>query len=238
MMGVTRKAWVGAFVVGSIVLFAAGLFMIGERRLLFTGHFEVSTTFARVTGLEVGTRVRLAGLDAGEVLEIRVPPLPSERFLVRMRVREDVRALVRTDSTCTIQTDGLVGNAFVQVSPGTDTAPLAGEGDVLTGVDPIELADVLREGRETFQIMSRRVVSLTDDVSGTLTSLTNTMNTTRDVIAKAGERIDEMRPRPEVLADVRHTVGGVRAVVGRTRAGEGTVGRLPPTRRSTIACAR
>jgi len=77
----SREAWVGAFVVGGIALFAAGLFMIGDRRLLFTDHFEVSTTFAKVTGLEVGTRVRLAGLDAGEVLEIRVPPgpLPARR---------------------------------------------------------------------------------------------------------------------------------------------------------------
>lgn len=127
-MGITKQAWVGVFVLGAVALFAAGLFMIGDRRLLFTGHFEVSTTFAKVTGLEVGTRVRLAGLDVGEVLEIRVPPMPSGRFLVRMRVREDVRALVRTDSACTIQTDGLVGNAFVQVSPGTDAAPLAREG--------------------------------------------------------------------------------------------------------------
>jgi len=227
MMERSREAWVGAFVVGGIALFAAGLFMIGDRRLLFTDHFEVSTTFAKVTGLEVGTRVRLAGLDAGEVLEIRVPPVPSERFVVRMRVREDVRALVRTDSTCTIQSDGLVGNAFVQVSPGTDAAPLAGEGDVLPGVDPIELADVLREGRETIQLINSRVVSLTDDVSGTLTSLTETMDTTRGVIATVGERIDEFGATGnEVLADVRHTVGDVRAVVARTRAGEGTVGRL------------
>lgn len=226
-MGMTKPAWVGVFVLGTIALFAAGLFMIGDRRLLFTGHFEVSTTLAKVTGLEVGTRVRLAGLDAGEVLEIRVPPAPSGRFLVRMRVREDVRPLVRTDSACTIQTDGLVGNAFVQMSPGTDAAPLAGEGDVLPGVDPIELADVLREGRETIQLINRRVVSLTDEVSGTLTSLTRTMDTTREVIATAGRRVDEFGATGhEVLTDVRHTVGDVRVLVERTRAGEGTVGRL------------
>lgn len=226
-MGITKQAWVGVFVLGAVALFAAGLFMIGDRRLLFTGHFEVSTTFAKVTGLEVGTRVRLAGLDAGEVLEIRVPPMPSGRFLVRMRVREDVRALVRTDSACTIQTDGLVGNAFVQVSPGTDAAPLAREGDLLPGVDPIELADVLREGRETIQLINSRVVSLTDDVSGTLTSLTRTMDATRDVIATAGRRVDQFGATGnEVLTDVRHTVGDVRALVERTRAGEGSVGRL------------
>ncbi|MDH4066414.1 MAG: MCE family protein, partial [Acidobacteriota bacterium] len=72
-----RAAWVGAFVLGGVLLFAAGLFLIGDRRLLFTDNFEIGTTFSKVTGLQVGTRVRLAGLDAGEVLEIRVPRRPS-----------------------------------------------------------------------------------------------------------------------------------------------------------------
>src|SRR5687767_3581965 len=99
-MSTTRTAVVGAFVLGGLLLFAAGLFMIGDRRLLFADQFEVTTAFTRVTGLQVGTQVRVAGLDAGEVLEIRVPSLPSQPFVVRMRLREDLHHLVRTDSVC------------------------------------------------------------------------------------------------------------------------------------------
>ena len=47
----SKAAWVGAFVVGGVLLFSVGLFMIGDRRLLFTRHFEVATTFGKVTGL-------------------------------------------------------------------------------------------------------------------------------------------------------------------------------------------
>ena len=222
-----RAAWVGAFVLGGVLLFAVGLFMIGDRRLLFTGHFEVGTTFGKVTGLQVGTRVRLAGLDAGEVLEIRVPPRPSERFLVRMRIREDLRPLVRTDSRCAIQTDGIVGNAFIQVSTGTDEAPVVGDGGVLPGTDPIEFADLIQEGRETFRLVSREVLDLTDDVSGALSSLTRTVDTTEGVIARAGEQIGEMGASGRrLMADAEGSVADVRAIVERTRAGEGTVGRL------------
>jgi phospholipid/cholesterol/gamma-HCH transport system substrate-binding protein len=175
----------------------------------------------------VGTRVRLAGLDAGEVLEVGVPPTPSRPFLVRMRIRQDLRALVRTDSVCAIQTDGLVGAAFIQVSVGTDAAPIVGNGAVLAGRDPVELADVLQEGREAFQLVSREVMSLTGDVSGLVTSVTRAVDTTEVVIGRSGERIERMgQSGQQVLADVQRGVGDVQAIVARARAGEGTVGRL------------
>src|SRR5688572_33055682 len=86
-MGSNRKAVVGAFVVAGTLLFAFGLFLIGDRRLLFARQFEIATTFGKVSGLQVGTKVRVEGYDAGEVLEIRIPPRPSERFVVRMRIQ-------------------------------------------------------------------------------------------------------------------------------------------------------
>jgi phospholipid/cholesterol/gamma-HCH transport system substrate-binding protein len=107
---------VGAFIVGGILLFAGGLFLIGDRRLLLARQFELNATFGKVTGLQVGGKVRLAGFDAGEVLEIMIPPRPSDRFRVRMRVREDLHQLVRIDSTCGLQTDGIVGSTFLQIS--------------------------------------------------------------------------------------------------------------------------
>ena len=117
-----RTALVGAFVLGGLLVFGGGLFLIGDRRLLFAEQFELTSTFGKVTGLQVGTQVRLAGLDVGEVLEITLPSGPSDKFRVRMRLREDVRQLVRTDSTAAIQTDGIVGSAFIQVSVGTDAS--------------------------------------------------------------------------------------------------------------------
>lgn len=59
--------------------------------------------------------MRVAGLDAGEVLEIVLPRRPSNGFRVRMRARDDVRRLLRVDSEAVVQTDGIVGTAFIQI---------------------------------------------------------------------------------------------------------------------------
>lgn len=91
-----RAIGVGAFVIGGLVLFSVGLFLIGDRRMLFRKTFEVRSQFSRISGLQSGAKVRVAGLDAGEVTGIHVPAGPSAKFVVAMKIRDDVRQIIRT----------------------------------------------------------------------------------------------------------------------------------------------
>ncbi len=54
-----------------LLLFAVGLFLIGDRRMLFTDTFEVYAEFTQIAALDTGAKVRVAGMDAGEVEEIQ-----------------------------------------------------------------------------------------------------------------------------------------------------------------------
>jgi phospholipid/cholesterol/gamma-HCH transport system substrate-binding protein len=226
-MSSTRTAMVGAFVLGGLVLFAAGLFMIGDRRLLFADQFEVTTAFTKVTGLQVGTQVRVAGLDAGEVLEIRVPAVPSQPFVVRMRLREDLHHLVRTDSVCSVHTDGIVGSAFIQVSPGSDGAPIVAAGQTLEGRDMIEFSDLIAEGRDTFRTVTREVMDLKGDVSDAIVAATEATRTVDSVIQDTGSEIQTMmQTSTKAVEEVRHVLADARVIVSDIKAGQGTVGQL------------
>src|SRR5512134_2708673 len=108
-MNRSKLVGAGAFVVIGLLLFTVGLFMIGERRMLFEDRFAVHTEFANLGQLELGAVVRVSGMDAGEVTEIRIPPSPAGKFRVRMELREDLHGLVRTDSIAATQMEGLVG---------------------------------------------------------------------------------------------------------------------------------
>ena len=212
-MSRSRSAVIGAFLVGGVLLFAGGLFLIGDRRLLFADQFELHSTFGKVTGLQVGSVVRFAGLDAGEVREITIPSQPSHKFGVRMRVREDLRHLIRTDSTASVQTDGLVGSTFIQISPGADAAPVVDPGGAIPGKDPVAFADLIEEGRETFRVVAGEMIELKGDVSEAIVSLNAIVETTDGVIADAGGKIGNL------LADANTIVGGI-------KDGRGTVGQL------------
>ena len=227
MSATTRTAIVGAFVLGGLTLFAAGLFLIGDRRLLFAEQFEVMTTFTTVSGLEVGTQVRVAGLPAGEVLEIGLPRVPSEPFRVRMRLRDDLRHLVRTDSVCAVQSDGLVGSAFIQITPGTDAAAVVTDGQTISGIDMIEFGDLIQEGRDTFRTVTIEVMALKEDVSEAVVAATDAVRTVDTVITDVGTELEAMvKTSTRAVDEVQKVLDEARLIVTNIKAGEGTIGQL------------
>ena len=121
----SNKVALGVFLVAGLLLFAAGIFWICDRRQLFSGSLELNAEFRNVSGLTRGAKVRVSGLDAGEVLEVHIPGIPEQPFRVRFRILSTFRPIIRTDSVASIQTDGLVGNKYLQVGVGTSGAPVA-----------------------------------------------------------------------------------------------------------------
>ena len=226
-MNQKRVVVVGVFLVGGFLLFAAGLFLIGDRRLLFARQVEIYSEFGKVTGLEVGSKVRVAGLDAGEVLAIGIPSRPSEKFRVRVRLRDDLLPLVRTDSVAAMQTDGIVGNTYLQVGRGTDAAPVVSPGGTIAGLDPVEFADLIQEGRDTFRTVTREMVDLKGSVDQTFNALAGTARTTSGLITDLGSDLSDMAQHgTAAVEDARAVLAASREVVDQVTAGKGTVGRL------------
>lgn len=216
----SRVAAVGLFVLMAGLLFALGLFMIGDRRALFARDFEIYTEFSRIGGIQKGAIVRVSGADAGEVEEIRVPRNPSERFRLKLRVLEDLRGLVRTDSVASIQTDGLVGNKFIQIEAGTDAAPQAPDGSTIQGSDLYDFTDLLAQASRTLQDIN----GVIDEVRGAINlALADVSKTTREANAIMHGLDREIQLLLE-NADV--VVQDTGAIVRGIREGKGTAGKL------------
>jgi phospholipid/cholesterol/gamma-HCH transport system substrate-binding protein len=226
-MAPSRRAAVGAFVIAGVLIFGVGLFLIGDRRLLFVDRYELYTQFGRVTGVQVGTGVRVAGLAAGEVTEVIIPPGPADRFRVRMRIRQDLQPLVRTDSVAAIQTDGIVGNAFIQVGGGTESAAIAPAGSTIEGRDPIEFADLIEEGRDTFRAVSKEIIDLRGDISEAIDVLTVTLEEANALIGEVGADAKLVAAEARrITADAAETAEDVKAMVADVRAGKGNIGKF------------
>jgi phospholipid/cholesterol/gamma-HCH transport system substrate-binding protein len=220
MMPPGRLIGIGVFVAAGISLFAFGLFMIGERRLMFAEQFEVSAEFAEVSALQNGAVVRVRGMHAGEVTAIAVPPSPSGKFKVRMRIREDLRQLVRTDSVASIQTDGIVGNRFVQVQAGSERGAVVAHGGVIASREPFEFADLLERGSETIENVNTTIVQLQADLGKLLGTVADTARNTNDMISTVSADV-------EAISSVgRRMFDDTSRIVEGIRAGRGTVGRL------------
>ncbi len=161
-MASNRLVAVGAFVLLGVLLFGVGLFFIGNRRMLWSNNFEAYAEFTNIAGLENGAKVRVAGMDAGEVEEIHVPAGPAGRFRLKVRLREDLHPLMRLDSVATIQNDGLVGNKFVQIEAGTEGSPRLPDQGTMQSREPFDLAALLEKMSATVDLVTDTV----DEVRG------------------------------------------------------------------------
>lgn len=210
----------GAFVVIGGLLFAAALFMIGERRMLFEERFTVYTEFARLGQLEPGAIVRVAGINAGEVSDIQVPTSPARKFRVEMEVREDLRPLLRADSVAAIQTEGLVGGVFVNIASGTEQAPPLPEDGTIPSREPFALADLLQQASDTITKVNETVEALSGDIEKTVEQISMA---TED----AHELIHEISPQIMAIAENGNRISAdTQQIVEKLRAGEGTIGKL------------
>jgi phospholipid/cholesterol/gamma-HCH transport system substrate-binding protein len=220
MMPPVRLIGIGVFVLCGTLLFALGLFLIGDRRLMFADQFETHAEFARLAGLQNGAPVRVNGMNAGEVLAIAIPGAPGGRFQVRMRIREDLRHLVRTDSIASIQTDGIVGNRFVQIEAGSEQAPVVAEGGTIASREPFDFADLLARGSKTIDTINATIIQLRDDLEDVVAAVGETAINANNVVKTVASDVEAMsRAGRRISDDTSRIVEGI-------RAGRGTIGKL------------
>jgi phospholipid/cholesterol/gamma-HCH transport system substrate-binding protein len=215
-----RLVAVGAFVVGGLLLFAVGLFLIGNRRMLFSKTFDAYAEFSNLAGLQAGAKVRVAGLDAGEVDTIHVPPNPSARFRVKLRIREDLHPLIRVDSVASIQNDGLVGNKFIQVEAGSDQAQIVPDRGTIKSHEPFDLAEMLKRMSEAVDLVTTSVEEVKGRAEELLVAATG--------VAKEAQLVveDFRKDARVIMASAQRVSQNVNAIVAGVKEGRGTVGKL------------
>jgi phospholipid/cholesterol/gamma-HCH transport system substrate-binding protein len=200
---------VGSFAMAGLALFATGLFMIGNRHEAFSRHTQFYVEFSNLSGIARGTEVQVAGMDAGEVIEVRIPASPASKFRVRLRITETLSGLVRTDSIVTIDTEGVVGNRFLSINSGTAQAPPAPPDSTLRSKEATELSALL------------------DQAKGTITDIDATVRNANGVITNAGKVVATVGGNlNSALTEVRTTVGNANDIVTGLKAGKGAAGML------------
>jgi phospholipid/cholesterol/gamma-HCH transport system substrate-binding protein len=111
---------VGAFVIAGAISLAYLSVSLGGLRLFSSDRYEVTARFSSVGGLKTGDPVKISGVSVGEVAAIRLVDFAAEAALSIDRYVE-----IPKDSMASIQSNGLLGDAFVSLSPGADDRNLA-----------------------------------------------------------------------------------------------------------------
>src|SRR6266404_3755709 len=208
------------FVIGGLILFAAGLFFIGKRHNLFNGNFEVYTEFDRLNGLQKGAKVRVSGMEAGEVLETQVPNRPDGRFRLKLRIQQNLHVFVRTDSVAIIKTMGFTGNSFIDIQKGTQRTRELVSGGTIPSREPLDIADLMQQGSDLLRTTQTSIDYLRARADRTLQSVNS-------AAYHADQTIVAMRPDLQaMMASARKTSEDLSEVVAQVEQGQGAIGKL------------
>jgi phospholipid/cholesterol/gamma-HCH transport system substrate-binding protein len=187
-----QSSILGAVTLTVLVLAGAGLFAIGSRHWPGSHPFHVRAGFQDIRGVEVGTRVRIQGVDAGEVVAVALPQSPGERVTLRLRLNENLRHLVRADATVQIVSEGMIGAKVVDVRPGKpDADPVEEEAMLATG-SGVELPDLLAQANGTLNDLRDGKGVLGGEIIGTLQQVRDTMGAFQQV-GEAGKKMPLVR---------------------------------------------
>lgn len=109
-------------VVGLIVLaIAAGFIIIayesGSIHSKNVDGYKVTAQFSRIDGINVGSAVKLSGVNVGKVLSITLDP---KTYNAIAEIIIDNKYKLPQDSSAEIIGDGLLGQKYVALAPGAD----------------------------------------------------------------------------------------------------------------------
>jgi phospholipid/cholesterol/gamma-HCH transport system substrate-binding protein len=141
----SRVARLGAFIIVTLVVFAAGIFIIGSKEYLFSSTYQVKAQFDNVVGLAEGADVQVGGVHSGTVRSILLPHHPGEKVTVFIDLERSTHEILKKDSVASIETEGLLGNQFVAVSFGSQGAADLHDGDTIAGDPPLQMGDMLKK---------------------------------------------------------------------------------------------
>ena len=215
-----RLAGVGVFVLGGLLLFTVGLFMIGDRQMAFAKKFTVYTEFKKITGLQPGAIVRVRGAKAGAITQILPPNTPSEKFRVKVEISEDLHQLVRTDSLATIETEGLVGGSYLGIGMGTDAAPPVASDGTIAGKEPFDVADLMQQMGDTIKKANDTFDNMKAEVEGTVLAVGDTVDNANKLLVDVAPNMRKMAASGALIAS------DAAQISAQIRAGEGTIGKL------------
>jgi len=164
----SRSFRLGLFLLTTLAIFAASVFLVGREQLTFGSNYRVRSEFDNVAGLSDGADVRVGGIRKGTVQSIRLPKRPDGKVTVSMDLAKETQSIVRQDSVASIQSAGLLGDKYVDISFGSVDAERLKGGETIESEPPLDVSDLFNKANQlldTGQGALENIVGATDNLN-------------------------------------------------------------------------
>ena len=175
-MKISNEAKTGVVIV--VAILATATFYI-KTTSFNAAPYKVKTSFTYADGVKEDSIVKLSGIEVGRVTAIKFQYDPETR--VELELTLDEKAKIREDSIAFISTSGMIGDAYIGLTPGTANKPVIKAGGTVPSEDPIEM---------------RKLWKKADAIA---TSLDNTLIEIKNLASNVNSMVTENKPRMDSI---------------------------------------
>lgn len=235
-----RVKW-GELKVGLLVAFGL-IFLLwasfsGGGSSFFYSKKPLHTVLNTANGIIAGAPVRLSGVEVGKVDEIKlIGKSLTEQVFVTMLIEDRVWFNIKKDSKATLGTIGMLGDKYIELTPGSPELPELAPGDFIEGRvagDLLTLVDHAPEMVGNLQHLAQALGNLATKLEGTDGTLGKLIHSDSlyEALTLASRRAADLVARldsqlPPLLEGATSAAQGFAQVAKSATDTTGTVGRL------------
>lgn len=211
----SRQVRVVALGIIGILLLAYGVYRVGKVFDVFSSRYELAMLVPSVLGLRDGAPVTLAGQRIGQVKDIVFLPVDQRagdnNLRLTIALARDVQQQIRADSRAFLRTQGLLGDKFIDIAPGSPGQAVLEEGDTILAGESMDM--------EQFLAQAATALDEANLIVGELHNITQG-------IARGDGTIGALLTDEQLYTRLVATTGELQQTLGQINDADGTLGRL------------
>lgn len=176
---------VGFLFLTAIALVVVFAYFLGALNPFSNSH-ELQLAYNFAGGIEVGSPVRVMGIKVGKVTAIKFDPNLKTRdgeevkLRVNVRIEKDAWQTVRADSKFFINLAGVIGEKFIEITPGSNNSPVLEPGSLVRGEDPPRIDQLISQSYG----LAGKILDMVEKNEGSVTDTIVQMNKLVDNLNK------------------------------------------------------
>lgn len=107
--------YVGIFAAIGLICVCYLFVVLGEINLIRKNQYTILANFSSVSGLKIGARVEMVGVEIGSVSKIGID---KEKMVANVEFKIDKNIELSEDSIASVKTSGIIGQKYIEISPG------------------------------------------------------------------------------------------------------------------------
>jgi phospholipid/cholesterol/gamma-HCH transport system substrate-binding protein len=205
---------VAAFAIVALGILTYAVIKLGTAAHLFSRRYTLYAFVPNASGLRDGGQVTVAGQLAGAITEIKFLPVgadTSRHLRITVQLDENIQQQVRLDSRVMLRNQGLLGDRFFDITPGTPK------------FRPLHNGDTLQLGQSMdYDMMIQRAAAVLTDVAG----LTHDLRGLTQSVARGDGTIGKLLTDRALYDKLNVTLGSASNLLARLQNPNGSVGKL------------